>query len=231
MEQAPITSAGIAGNVVIEMGPTTAICLDFVESIGAGVGGRAVRLQDHVDRRLDHDGWSTSTSRTGSTHCSCRAASAPSRPGPFNEYVMTFFKALGPNGSTTSSRATAQARRADEFFERDGWRIERWCPHRQADLTRFGEISDGVLTCSLHHWQFDLDPGRCLTSDDRHLRCERVRQTDSALACEAAAVGRVAFNHVGQCVTDLERSKRFYVELLGSPRPRDPSAPTTSRPA
>ena len=24
-----------------------------------------------------------------------------------------------------------------------------------------------------------------------------------------------AFNHVGQCVTDLERSKRFYGELLG----------------
>src|SRR4051812_26645437 len=24
----------------------------------------------------------------------------------------------------------------------------------------------------------------------------------------------VAFNHLGQCVTDLERSKRFYVELL-----------------
>ncbi|MGQ0826347.1 MAG: VOC family protein [Actinomycetota bacterium] len=24
----------------------------------------------------------------------------------------------------------------------------------------------------------------------------------------------VSFNHVGQCVTDLERSKRFYVELL-----------------
>jgi lactoylglutathione lyase len=27
--------------------------------------------------------------------------------------------------------------------------------------------------------------------------------------------GSVAFNHLGQCVTDLERSKRFYVELLG----------------
>ena len=25
----------------------------------------------------------------------------------------------------------------------------------------------------------------------------------------------MAFNHVGQCVTDLERSKRFYCELLG----------------
>jgi lactoylglutathione lyase len=27
--------------------------------------------------------------------------------------------------------------------------------------------------------------------------------------------GGVAFNHLGQCVTDLERSKRFYCELLG----------------
>jgi catechol 2,3-dioxygenase-like lactoylglutathione lyase family enzyme len=27
--------------------------------------------------------------------------------------------------------------------------------------------------------------------------------------------GSVAFNHVGQCVADLDRSKRFYVELLG----------------
>jgi catechol 2,3-dioxygenase-like lactoylglutathione lyase family enzyme len=27
--------------------------------------------------------------------------------------------------------------------------------------------------------------------------------------------GRVVFNHVGQCVTDLARSRRFYEELLG----------------
>jgi lactoylglutathione lyase len=26
---------------------------------------------------------------------------------------------------------------------------------------------------------------------------------------------RTVFNHVGQCVSDLERSRRFYVELLG----------------
>ncbi len=30
-----------------------------------------------------------------------------------------------------------------------------------------------------------------------------------------AVPDRVVFNHVGQCVTDLERSRRFYVELLG----------------
>ncbi len=31
--------------------------------------------------------------------------------------------------------------------------------------------------------------------------------------CQDAAVS--AFNHVGQCVTDLERSRRFYVDVLG----------------
>ena len=27
--------------------------------------------------------------------------------------------------------------------------------------------------------------------------------------------GRIAFNHVGQCVADLERAKRFYIDLFG----------------
>jgi catechol 2,3-dioxygenase-like lactoylglutathione lyase family enzyme len=31
--------------------------------------------------------------------------------------------------------------------------------------------------------------------------------------CQDAAVS--VFNHLGQCVTDLERSKRFYIEVLG----------------
>ena len=97
------------------------------------------------------------------------------RSGPFNEFILTFFKALSPERIAYVEQCHEDARqRTDEFFERDGWRIERWCPHRRADLTRFGEIADGVLTCSLHHWRFDLVTGACLTSDDRHLRCERV---------------------------------------------------------
>ena len=106
---------------------------------------------------------------------SCRFTGHRPDPANFNEFVMTFFKALSPERIAYVERRFREGRkRADEFFERDGWRIERWCPHRQADLTRFGEIDDGVLTCSLHHWQFDLATGRCLTSDDRHLRCARI---------------------------------------------------------
>jgi catechol 2,3-dioxygenase-like lactoylglutathione lyase family enzyme len=37
-----------------------------------------------------------------------------------------------------------------------------------------------------------------------------------------------AFNHVGQCVTDLERSKRFYCELFGFTLEREITPPDES---
>jgi UDP-MurNAc hydroxylase len=173
MEQAPITSAGIAGNVVLDLGDDGAVCIDFVAREVRPWAGEDYVYKATIDGRLvatlieQHvEDW------VNSLFLSCRFAA--SRPGGFNEYVMTFFKALGPERIAYVEQSYRSARRADEFFEHDGWRIERWCPHRQADLTRFGEIDDGVLTCSLHHWQFDLETGRCLTSEDRHLRCERL---------------------------------------------------------
>ena len=67
---------------------------------------------------------------------SCRFVGHRPDPANFNEFVMTFFKALSPERIAYVERCYRERRkRADEFFERDGWRIERWCPHRQADLT------------------------------------------------------------------------------------------------
>jgi UDP-MurNAc hydroxylase len=180
---APITSAGIAGNVVIDVGePGSDVCIDFVESEvrpWKGEGREPYVYKADVDRRLIEallerhiDDW------VNSLFLSCRFVGHRPDPSNFNEFVMTFFKALSPERIAYVERSYRERRaQADEFFERDGWRIERFCPHRQADLTRFGEIDDGVLTCSLHHWQFDLATGRCLTSDDRHLRCERVEDS------------------------------------------------------
>jgi UDP-MurNAc hydroxylase len=178
LERAPITSAGIAGNVVLDVGePGSDVCIDFVESEVRAWKGESAEPYVYkldVDRRLiesllEHhtEDW------VNSLMLSCRFTAH--RDGPFNEYVMTFFKALSPERIAFVEHAHRAARtRDDEFFERNGWRIERWCPHRQADLTQFAEIDDGVLTCSLHHWQFELATGRCLTSDDKHLRCERM---------------------------------------------------------
>ena len=172
---APITSAGVAGNVVIDVGdPDANVCIDFVESEVRTWKGEPHVYKLEVERVLvetlldDHvEDW------VNSLLLSCRFTAH--RDGPFNEFVLTFFKALSPERMAYVEKCLGVTRRrTDEFFERDGWRVERWCPHRQADLTRFGEIENGVLTCSLHHWRFDLASGRCLTSDDRHLRCERV---------------------------------------------------------
>ena len=103
------------------------------------------------------------------------------REGDFNEYLMTFFKTLSPSRIDLIERiyaADGGASDAEEFFERDGWRIERYCPHRQADLAEFGSIEGDVLTCAVHHWRFDLSTGRCLTSDDRTIACSRIADAE-----------------------------------------------------
>jgi UDP-MurNAc hydroxylase len=171
---APITSTGIAGNVVFAFtGSDDGIVIDFVEGEVRPWKGDDAVYRVELDRRLlercvaDHlEDW------VNSLFLSCRFRAH--RDGPFNEYVMTFFKALSLERIAHVEACYGATHRRDDFFERDGWRIERWCPHRQADLTRFGEIEDGVLTCALHHWRFDLATGRCLTSDDRHLRSARI---------------------------------------------------------
>ena len=56
--------------------------------------------------------------------------------------------------------------------------VQRHCPHLGADLARFGEVEDGVLTCQLHGWQYDIDSGRCLTSDDATLTTKRIAHRD-----------------------------------------------------
>ena len=100
------------------------------------------------------------------------------RAGEFNEFVYNFFKSLS---SERIVRAEAEARYRlapppeVEEIELGGYVMERWCPHRQADLCIFGDVGDGVLTCHLHGWQFDLETGRCLTAEDRHLRVRPAR--------------------------------------------------------
>ena len=97
---------------------------------------------------------STSTSTTSSSRCPPSAS-----PGP-----------------TPRRRPEAPAAGGDgagEEIELCGYVMERYCPHRRADLAIFGEVDGGVLTCALHGWQFDLETGRCLTADDRRLRVRR----------------------------------------------------------
>ena len=106
------------------------------------------------------------------------------RDGDFNEHLYNFFKSLSVE---RMRRTEDEARRklgpvesatTDDDIRLGDYVVERWCPHRRADLSVFGELSDDgcELVCTLHGWRFELPSGRCLTAEDRHLR---VRQADS----------------------------------------------------
>jgi len=173
LTRAPITSTGVGGVIVLRTADEE-IAVDFVAGEVRPWQGEPAIYRLDVDRRLleacvarHYEDW------VNSLFLSARFVAH--REGGFNEYVMTFFKSLSIERIDHVERCyQVQRDDADEWFERDGWRIERYCPHRQADLIEFGDIDGDVLTCALHHWQFDLPTGRCLTSDDRTIRCQRL---------------------------------------------------------
>ena len=94
------------------------------------------------------------------------------RRGSYNEYLYSFFKCLSAERIEYAEGCYSEQLPEREFFECAGYRVQRRCPHLKADLARFGVVEDGILTCTLHGWQFELATGRCLTSDDRRLFSE-----------------------------------------------------------
>ncbi|MHB8506865.1 MAG: Rieske 2Fe-2S domain-containing protein [Acidimicrobiales bacterium] len=97
------------------------------------------------------------------------------RVGGYNEAVFTFFKCLEPRRMAYLEATLAEAeRRAEgrdgpgeqETFRCGRWVIGRRCPHLGADLSRFGRVEGGTITCTLHGRTFDLDSGRCLNGID-----------------------------------------------------------------
>ena len=95
------------------------------------------------------------------------------RIGPYNEYVYTFFKCLAPDRLMYAEGWYADKTHDEEDIRLGDWITQRRCPHLRGDLTRFGEISGTTLTCTVHGWQFDLETGQCLSTDDEsyRLRC------------------------------------------------------------
>jgi UDP-MurNAc hydroxylase len=111
---------------------------------------------------------------------SCRFSAA--RIGQYNEFVYAFFKCLSQErlqyaeGWYDENERTTDA----EDITMGDWVVQRRCPHLKADLTRFGFIEDGTLTCQLHGWKFDLASGRCLTSAGHELRAQLAQQSQTA---------------------------------------------------
>ncbi|GJF32852.1 putative Rieske 2Fe-2S iron-sulfur protein [Kitasatospora sp. NE20-6] len=58
-----------------------------------------------------------------------------------------------------------------ETVERDGLRLQRWCPHAGEDLAH-ALIADGIVECPRHHWRWSAETGACVSGGSLPLRVE-----------------------------------------------------------
>ena len=96
------------------------------------------------------------------------------RQGEYNENVFSFFKCLTPRRMeylevslelVARSAAAGNGGGPGELLRCGDYLVQRRCPHLGADLSRFGHVEDGVLTCALHGNRYDLRTGRCLSAE------------------------------------------------------------------
>ncbi|MGH2458207.1 MAG: Rieske 2Fe-2S domain-containing protein [Chloroflexota bacterium] len=167
LAMADLTCAGVNAYVLLDCGDERFV-VDFVHRKVDRWNGQECRYRFYADRALveaclltGEEDW------VNSLFLSCRFEAE--REGAYNEYVYNFFKCLTPERLQYAEGYYAERSPVHELWQCGNYLVQRRCPHLKADLTRFAEVRDGVLTCTMHGWQFDLATGRCLTSDDRRL--------------------------------------------------------------
>jgi UDP-MurNAc hydroxylase len=170
LDLADRTAAAINGRVLLDLGDPQVV-LDFWSRRVYAWEGDECEYRFWIDPALieqlilEHDeDW------VNRLFLSCRFEAE--RRGSYNEYLYSFFKCLSAERIEYAEGCYSEQLPEREFFECGGYRVQRRCPHLKADLARFGVVEDGILTCTLHGWQFELATGRCLTSDDRRLFSE-----------------------------------------------------------
>jgi UDP-MurNAc hydroxylase len=193
LAQADLIAAGIDDAILLELTGDdgeieTRILLDFVaREVRAGkpddepkyVFTFARALLDDLVRRHEVD-W------VNRLFLSMRFTAR--RRGPYNDYVYTFFKCLSVERLQYAEGFYAERGPSQGTWEVAGYRLQKRCPHMKADLSRFAEFEDGIMTCQLHGWQWELETGRCLTSDGHPLYARAVGEADPDAAGESEAV-------------------------------------------
>jgi UDP-MurNAc hydroxylase len=102
------------------------------------------------------------------------------RRGPYNDYVYTWFKCLNVERLQYAEGFYAEHGPTQGTFELAGYDVQRRCPHMKADLTRFATVEDGVMTCALHGWQWEMATGTCITSEGHPLYARPIGAGDAS---------------------------------------------------
>ncbi|WP_018353526.1 Rieske 2Fe-2S domain-containing protein [Longispora albida] len=178
MEESEYIAGGIGGPVRFDLLGTDSeevvesIVFDFPANEIRIAADEKVRYRFRTERRLiehlihiDEGDW------VNSLFLSCRFSAA--RIGQYNEFVYAFFKCLSEERINYAEGWYAEQKPDAEDIDLDGWTVQRRCPHLKADLGRFGKVEDGVLTCQMHGWKWNLGSGKCITSAGHEIRSSK----------------------------------------------------------
>lgn len=171
LEKADHLCAGVGAQVLLDI-EDERIVIDFIDRQVRRFDGEKCRYRFHIkralverliaDREID---W------VNSLFLGMRFRAA--RVGPYNEFVYTFFKCLDQRRLDYVERWHAEQGDDDAEIRLGDWTVQRQCPHRQADLSHFGELDGNILRCTMHGYEFDLTTGRCRNAHDRPIRARR----------------------------------------------------------
>jgi UDP-MurNAc hydroxylase len=177
LAMAPTLRAAVGGNCLVRAGDEH-VLIDFAAGTVRSHDGEAFAFSFDIPRDLvETVAAQRAVDWSNALFLSCRFRAW--REGQYNEFLYNFFKSLSVE---RMRRAEAEALRkldpdrggiAGEEIRLGDYICQRTCPHRQADLTVFGEIEGDELVCTLHGWRFDLDTGECLSADGHRIRIRR----------------------------------------------------------
>lgn len=187
LEIADQTCLGIDDTLLMDLGDGGQIVIDFVNrEVREWDGISPNRYVFHIPRELveyciinHEEDW------VNYIFLSCRFEAE--RKGTYNEFLYSFFKLLSVERIQYAEGYYVEQHHEQQTFECEGYMIQRRCPHLKADLERFGEVDNGILTCTLHGWQFELETGRCLTADDKKLYSKKIEAEEPALTGTAGS--------------------------------------------
>jgi UDP-MurNAc hydroxylase len=175
LDMAPALRQGIGAGCLIQAGDL-GIFIDFARAKIEPFENQEYAFRFDIDRDLVETvvaeravDWSNSL------FLSCRFTAW--RKGEYNEYLYNFFKSLSVERMTRTEAEAKEKLLGPNHQEADiaigDYVVQRRCPHRNADLSVFGEIDGDTLVCTLHGWRFDVNTGQCLTAAEKSIRINR----------------------------------------------------------
>jgi UDP-MurNAc hydroxylase len=166
---------GIGGNALIVAGDVS-VYVNFFDGIVEEHAGQPYSYSFTVPRDLlERVVAQRAVDWSNSLFLSCRFTAW--REGSYNEYLYNFLKSLSVERMTRTESEAQQKLQGIPSDESDisigDYVVQRRCPHRNADLSVFGEIEGDNLVCTLHGWKFDLETGQCRNAAEKAIRIKK----------------------------------------------------------